>query len=103
MNYFKEIAKEMKVSEEEFVYGKGCKRTKKGENNQARYYFNTTKITDKTKYAIQYCKDIDQYIVWKVLEVPKRSVFSVIADNVPEINDDEIDNTRKGVEFDWKR
>ncbi len=98
----KDIFQEMDVDVSKIIFGRGCNRRKDPRNRQDRYYINTDSSKQKVEYIIQYCKDINQYIVWTCKDVPRRRVCSVIADNVPIVEDDSIKSTRKGIEFAWR-
>lgn len=105
MDYMKQIEKELKglgVDTLKIVFGRGCNKTSDKRNRKPRYEFYCSRVSKDTQYAIQYCKDIKQYIVWKASKDLYRRKFTVIADNVPIAKNNEVLSTVKGKEFIWK-
>ena len=102
MQEIKEVFREMGVDLTRLFFGRGCNRRKKTGNSRDRYYISTSALLPNAKYIIQFCKDIHQYIVWRCVDIPRRTIFSVIADNVPIVGNTSIKSTQKGIEFAWQ-
>ena len=96
-----EVLKELNIPENIFVFGRGCMRQNKGRGRKERYSISSSKISTDTVYVIQYCKAIEQFIVWNVINTPNRNIYTVIADSVPIVKGNEVKTTRKGIEFEW--
>ena len=94
--------KELGIDEKTIVFGRGCKKSDKGPGRKARYILSTNKSNTDIKYAIQFCRDINQYIVWKGPGKSYGGNYSVIAEDVPIADDDKVLSTQKGREFAWR-
>ena len=87
------------INIEEIALGHGC-NPRKISGRKSRYYMSTTNKTHR--FAIQYCKDIEQYIAWRNDTKVSLSKHSVIAESVPRVEEKEIATTKKGREFAWR-
>ena len=95
----KDIMYQLGVDLNTIVFGKGCKRTVGRDGRKNRYYVTSDKITKGIRFVIQYAKDIDQYIAWKVQDSTKMRNLSVIADDIPIVEGSSVRMIVKGKEF----
>lgn len=84
-----------------FAFGNGCNRRKE-KGKEDRYYVDVTYTCKGKRFVIQYCKDIQQYVVWENHKDLHRAIYSVMAESVPVIKESRVDTFQKGKEFWWK-
>lgn len=92
--------KELGVDENIVLIGRGSGRHR-AKGSKPRYYMTVTKKRPATqKFVIQFCLDIEQYIVWiRDYQGARGEKLSVKAEDVPSVKNGKVESTRKYLGF----